>query len=226
MNHEKEKKVVGLLFITASIIILLVFANLLGDAQKSKQQATALQSQFELAKTALNKVQSEKIAMAGEKTLLAEEVTELKKTSLSNVLGVAVSPTVTVKTTSTPVATPTPTPAKKVGFIEGALSFPGDKIPDTLAVCAENLSTYNIYCTKDHVKNLKFKFGVGYLLEVPEGEYFVYAKLMASNKVGYYTKAVTCGFKVECTDHENIKVSVGDGKTVRSVDPGDWYKDL
>lgn len=112
----------------------------------------------------------------------------------------------------------------KKGTIEGSLSFPSEVLPEDMTVCAENLISKESTCTKTHVTNPKYTYGVGYLLDVPAGEYYVYAKvIMFENYKAYYNKYVTCGIKVGCTDTTPIVVKVEDGKTVSNIDPQDWY---
>jgi hypothetical protein len=67
--------------------------------------------------------------------------------------------------------------APQSGMIEGSLSYPSDFIPPDLTICAENLATKKIYSTNQHLKAKKYRYKVGYKLEVPPGDYHVYAQL-------------------------------------------------
>lgn len=146
-------------------------------------------------------------------------------------------PAVTL-TLTTPAATessPTPTtptvlqtipPDKKTGIITGSLSYPSEGIPESMKVCALNLTSAQEYCTSEQIKGKKdeFLYGLGYKLEVPLGEYHVYAFLSGQPEVkAYYSEFVTCGLKYDCPSHQPIKVTVKGGKITDKIDPGDWY---
>ena len=115
------------------------------------------------------------------------------------------------------------------GTITGSLSYPSEFIPEKLTVCAENVYNRGIFCTQDHIKNAKYKYGVGYKLNLPTGSYYVYAYLPndSSNKdvyKAYYSEFVLCGLDYSCQSHEPVSVDVKSGSSVSNVDPQDWYK--
>lgn len=122
---------------------------------------------------------------------------------------------------------------ENAGIIEGSLSYPSEVMPQDMAVCAENKVTKEKYCSNKHITDDKYQYGEGYKIEVPEGIYTVYAYLPETSKYGakehkgdykaYYSEFVTCGAKAGCPSHQPIEVSVKNGETKDSVDPGDWY---
>ena len=123
--------------------------------------------------------------------------------------------------------------APQSGVIEGALSYPSDFIPPDMTICAENLATKKIYSTNQHLKAKKYRYKVGYKLEVPPGDYYVYAQLPDPAKYGagfpkdyraYYSEYVKCGMTENCPSHTPIVVKVKSGETVSGIDPQDWYK--
>jgi hypothetical protein len=123
--------------------------------------------------------------------------------------------------------------APQTGVIEGSLSYPSEFIPPDMTICAENLATKKIYCTNKHLKAKKYMYKVGYKLEVPPGDYHVYAYLPDPAKYGasyskdyraYYSEFVKCGMSVDCPSHAPITVKVKSGETVSGIDPMDWYK--
>lgn len=117
-----------------------------------------------------------------------------------------------------------PTPAPTTGTVEGSLSFPSEGIPSDLTVCAEDLSTKKQYCTKEHLQDQKYDFRVGYKIEVPAGDYYVFAYLPEDPADrAYYNEFVTCGLSVGCTSHKPIVVTVTAGQTASDIDPQDWY---
>jgi hypothetical protein len=128
---------------------------------------------------------------------------------------------------------PSPGAAANTGVIEGSLSYPSDFIPPDMTICAENLATKKIYSTRKHLKARKYQYQVGYKLEVPPGDYHVYAYLPDPAKWGasypkdyraYYSEFVKCGQTVDCKSHAPIVVKVKSGETVSGIDPQDWHK--
>jgi hypothetical protein len=123
--------------------------------------------------------------------------------------------------------------APQPGVIEGSLSYPSEFIPDDMTISAENLATKKIYSTSRHLKARKYQYQVGYKLEVPPGDYHVFAYLPDPAKYGagyskdyraYYSEFVKCGMTGKCPSHAPITIKVRGGQTVSSIDPQDWYK--
>jgi hypothetical protein len=117
-------------------------------------------------------------------------------------------------------------PEEKVqlGVIEGSLGCPGDFIPSNMKVCAEGIATEELYCTDIHIKDSKYTYGEGYKIEVPAGDYYIYATLPNwGDYKAYYSEFVVCGLKADCPSHEPILVKVGGGKLVSGINPVDWY---
>jgi hypothetical protein len=123
--------------------------------------------------------------------------------------------------------------APQSGVIEGSLSYPSEFIPPDMTICAENLATKKLYCTRKHLKGKKYQYKVGYKLTVPPGDYHVFAYLPDPVKWGagyskdyraYYSEFVNCGQTVDCKSHAPIVVQVKSGETVSGIDPQDWYK--
>ena len=86
-----------------------------------------------------------------------------------------------------------------------------------MTICAENLATKQIYSTHQHLKAKKYRYKVGYKLEVPPGDYHVYAQLPDPARYGagypkdyraYYSEFVKCGMPVDCQSHAPIVVKV------------------
>ena len=123
--------------------------------------------------------------------------------------------------------------APSPGVIEGSLSYPSEFIPPDMTICAENLATKKLSCTNKHLKAKKYQYKVGYKLEVPPGDYQVYAYLPDPARYGasypkdyraYYSEFVKCGMSVDCPSHAPIAVRVKSGETISGIDPQDWYK--
>jgi hypothetical protein len=107
------------------------------------------------------------------------------------------------------------------GRIQGHVHFPACMPPADLQVCAERGDGFTSCTTKLMLTEL----GLAYTLQVPPGRYFVYAASEDTLRGyrAYFSKAVACGLHVGCTDHEPIPVEVRAHKTVRGVDPDDWF---
>uniref|UniRef100_A0A7C4R6D4 Carboxypeptidase regulatory-like domain-containing protein n=1 Tax=candidate division CPR3 bacterium TaxID=2268181 RepID=A0A7C4R6D4_UNCC3 len=113
---------------------------------------------------------------------------------------------------------------KSIGFIEGSLSYPSSYIPQNMKVCAQNLKTKKEYCTTEQLYGPKYTYNVGYKLEVPAGEYNVYASVPEkSTEKAYYSEYVKCGLKSNCNSHEPVKVTVSKDQITEEIDPVDWY---
>ena len=124
-----------------------------------------------------------------------------------------------------------PAAASGPGVITGQLMYPSDYIPEDLTVCAESLRDGTTLCTAEQLQD-ELRRTI-YRLELPPGDYHVYAKLTDqasfSDAYGpdyraYYSEFVTCGLLASCTSHAPIVVRVGAGATVDSIDPTDWYR--
>lgn len=109
------------------------------------------------------------------------------------------------------------------GYIEGSLNYPSSGIPDNLFVCAQSLDNLeDVYCTYNQLEDAMYQYGLGYQLEVPVGDYHVYAQTADSDYKAYYSDFVTCGLSVECSSHKPITIAVKSGET-NWADPHDWY---
>lgn len=112
----------------------------------------------------------------------------------------------------------------KFGTIEGSLVLPNENasFSDILVCAKDSINEDNNYCTLELIENEKYKNGIGYVLEIPVGEYYVYSIYLKDNSKAFYSRYVSCGFKEECKSHEPIKVKVENGKLIQGIDPIDW----
>lgn len=126
-----------------------------------------------------------------------------------------------------PVSSPTssiePQIEEQTGVIEGSIGYPSEVIPTDLTVCAEEVSLKKEYCTTDKIEDQKYTYRIGFMLDVPPGEYTVYARRPDNPYRAYYNEFVTCGLSVACTSHQPIPVTVTAGLTTSGIDPQDWY---
>lgn len=136
-------------------------------------------------------------------------------------LVISITPQIT--TTPTQSIGPTGIQESKTGIIEGSLSYPSEGIPKNLTVCAQNSQSEEVTCTDKQIKDPKYTYGVGFILEVSVGTYLVYAILPGNEYRAYYSEFVTCGLSVNCPSHKPIEVKVNPSQTTGGVDPHDWY---
>ncbi|MFZ5392081.1 MAG: hypothetical protein ACOZAR_02695 [Patescibacteria group bacterium] len=111
------------------------------------------------------------------------------------------------------------------GIIEGSLSYPGEKIPSDLEVCAENIFySDQVYCADGLINDSKYTNSTGYTIEAPVGSYYVYSyEPTKPDQKAFYTDFVDCGLKAECTSHDKLIIDVYPDETTDQVDPIDWY---
>ena len=110
------------------------------------------------------------------------------------------------------------------GIIEGSLGYPSDFIPEEMKVCTEDVHLKKQYCTEKHIQGEKYTHGIGYRIEVPTGDYYVFATLPSwGDYRAYYSEFVTCGLKVDCPSHKPIIVKVKANEIISNIDPMDWY---
>ena len=112
---------------------------------------------------------------------------------------------------------------KHFGTIEGSLGYPSEGIPDNLEVCAEHITKEEKYCTTNRIRDNKYKYGIGYKINVPVGIYYVFAIRKGNDERAYYSKFVKCGLKASCHSHTPIQVVVKSKKIIKNIDPMDWY---
>lgn len=110
-----------------------------------------------------------------------------------------------------------------VGIIEGSLGYPSEEIPADMRVCAENVQTWKKYCTDKQISDSKYTYGKGYQLEIPAGDYYVFAKVNNIDYYAYYSEFVTCGLSINCSSHKPLKVEIAKGDSAGGIDPIDWY---
>lgn len=119
------------------------------------------------------------------------------------------------------------TTTKPNGTIAGSITYPSEMIPDAVEVHALNIDTGSDYYTKDHIKNSRFTYGVGYSISVPEGRYYVYAlepsRGTKESDRAYYDKFMTCGMMASCKDTSKLEVSVTSDKETFDITVGDWW---
>lgn len=113
------------------------------------------------------------------------------------------------------------------GNITGNLGYPSHGNP-AQQICAVNTQNSSFKFCLD-TKGGQDKFN----LRAPEGEYYVYASLkeqtgdVSPTYRAYYNQFVLCDLNVICDDEFHhqalIPVKVENGKTVKNVNPSDWY---
>lgn len=117
------------------------------------------------------------------------------------------------------------------GIVTGSLGYPSEGIP-AMGICAQKITTKEIFCTYEIIEDIKFTYKKGYELQLNPGKYQIFAHLVTekNKKVGYsdeeksyYSEFVTCGLNYECPSHKPITLEVKGGETTTEIDPIDWY---
>lgn len=117
-------------------------------------------------------------------------------------------------------------PASEKGTIVGSLTYPSESIPSSVEVHATNITTGEDFITTEHLSGSQYRYGIGYSLSVPAGNYYIYALNSAMpGERAYYTNFVECNFnQAGCDDPtKKITVTVESGKTTKDIMAGDWY---
>lgn len=113
--------------------------------------------------------------------------------------------------------------AHRTGTVEGSITFPGGQIPEGFTVVAEDAATGQEYRTDEIIYASKFKFGVGFSLQLPPGNYYFYAvEPFATDYRAYFDEYVQKGFSGD--SFEIILVPVEDGDQVEDVIVGNWWR--
>ncbi len=204
-KKPSRRVIAGSIIAVAVVIVLLVIAAVGSRNDDDQKRLDNLVDKQKLEET--------KNSLEGQISDLQKKITDLENTLSSSGKG-ADAPAIT---------------AGGKGFIEGSLGYPGDSIPKGVEVCAENMETKKLSCTKTQIQDRQYKYNVGYKMEIASGKYTVYATVPTATWKGYkayYSEFVTCGLNNiggSCTSHKPVEVVVGDNKTVTDVNPYDWY---
>ena len=113
-------------------------------------------------------------------------------------------------------------PAQRTGIIEGSITFPASEIPDGLTVVAEEVDTGQEYKTQEVLYSTIYRFGVGFLIRVPPGNYHIYAVDPDFDDFrAYYDEHLKSDFTLDSL--EKIVVSIQDGQHVDNIIVGNWW---
>lgn len=119
--------------------------------------------------------------------------------------------------TPTPTLTPAPpTPTPRPGTVTGRICYPSERIP-AMTAYFQNTNT-----------NQVIEMAIGenqpsYGIDLPPGEYIVYAWLPDFVMGGLYSEFVLCGLGADCTDHTPTPFQVEPGRATNGIDLCDWY---
>ena len=99
------------------------------------------------------------------------------------------------------------------GFIGGSVGYPSEGLPANMEVCAVN-SYKKEFCTKPDLKNVIYEYGENYRLEIPIGNYYVFARALSGKYKAYHTSE----------SHKPIVVKVVVGKKIQNINPNDFQE--
>jgi len=130
---------------------------------------------------------------------------------------------VTTAIPTNPPSTLTVAPTTTTGSISGYLIYPSSGIPESVGVCAQNIDDPKLINCVKQIKDKKFKYGVGFQMDLQPGNYYVYSYYKDTK--AYYDEFVICGLKAECKSHTKIPVVVTAGSSQENILPHDWYEE-
>ncbi len=115
-----------------------------------------------------------------------------------------------------------------MGVIEGSLMFPSEKIPSGMYVCARNIKTMQEYCSDQNIESDKFKYKMGYRLEVPSGQYVIAGVYPQGLGSGQIDKAMEFKYTKcngdNCHNDSLLVFDVGCGKTSENINLFDGWR--
>lgn len=115
--------------------------------------------------------------------------------------------------------TPQPTETEqKTGSISGTLGYPSEAIPPLTVYALSKGGSGKNFFVKTAQDQSTFT-----IEDVEPGIYHVVAYTDEFKLLGGWTKMVSCGLSVNCTDHSLIPVTVVAGETATGVEVKDWY---
>lgn len=107
------------------------------------------------------------------------------------------------------------------GIIEGHIVYPSAGVPLDLQVVAENLSTGQKFSPGSIISHTKYPTGFGFVIQVPPGDYHIYAFNPGDDYRAYYDEYVQSNYTVD--SHEKIIVTITAGMHVDDVVVGNWW---
>jgi len=129
---------------------------------------------------------------------------------------------------SAPSGSSSPAPS---GSIAGNIYFPADRLPPlaiyAVATDGSRYYTVEVIQYQTHYSMVGLRPGVYHVFATIRPTQVTGASATRTQSAarfgGAYTKFVTCGLDVSCTDHSLIDVHVLARETVQKVEPSDWY---
>ena len=107
-----------------------------------------------------------------------------------------------------------------MGTIEGHLVYPSDHIPD-MRIVAEDADSGLQFYTTEIIEDSQYTTGVGFVLRVPPGRYYVYAIKDGDDYKAYHDRYVQSGFTED--SFERIVVEVQAAQHLKNVTVGNWW---
>lgn len=115
--------------------------------------------------------------------------------------------------------------------IRGSLTYPSERIPDSVRVCAQNVASLEDICSDNQIESDEFIYGVGYELELASGDYKIYAK-DGSTKAFHNAYVGDLVVNGEWSDYSNFACEelnpiaiATDEYSGEDIAVGDWYYD-
>ncbi len=104
--------------------------------------------------------------------------------------------------------------ATAIGKVSGIVKFTKPDSKETTIVCAYNKYTNNEFCT-DELKPIN-SHSFKYLLEIPQGKYYIYATTPPKENKTYYSTTQKCSTD-SCDNQQRIMLEVLENETQTSI---------
>ncbi len=111
--------------------------------------------------------------------------------------------------------------SESLGTIGGHIVYPSDHIPD-MTIVAEDVDTSEEYTTDIIIQDSKYATGFGFMIQVPPGNYHVYAIKPGDDFKAYYDEYMQSNY--ELNSHEKVLLTISAGQHVDDVVVGNWWK--
>lgn len=172
-------------------VLLFILIGLLSIAYIWKSEADK-----KTLETTLNE-KSQKIS------LLETKLLELKETKTNNEIGSVQGVTTT-----------------RIGTVSGKIQFTtsnfNPEITNTTIVCAQDKFTIREFCT-DELLETTVPNHLQYSLEIPKGQYLIYAVTPPNDKKTYYSEVQKCTSGDNCENDRKILLEVVENETQKDI---------
>lgn len=107
--------------------------------------------------------------------------------------------------------------ATTTGTISGLINLENENSVENIIVCAQDKFTIKEFCT-DELLNTTNPNEFKYMLEIPIGEYFIYAMAPPNPNKAYYSKIQKCSDENNCENNQKIILEIVGLESQENID--------